>query len=215
MNNTVLEFECIGMDGGSKFPIEYTGRGQDISPEFIIKNLSPNAKTLAVTLEDLSHPIKDFTHWVIWNIPATDRIKKNIPVGKTVPMLGNARQGIGYGFHRYVGPKPPKGKKHTYRFTVYLENLQRLLGQPPVPEDGEFSEEDIDKYVFGVRVYEDRFEWLLNLSPEARGELDDAGSPVYFTKLTVTPDDERAWFKMHPQWSKSNKYAELEAWIFI
>ncbi len=69
--------------------------------------------------------------------------------------------------------------------------------------------------VFGVRVYEDRFEWLLNLSPEARGELDDAGFPVYFTKLTVTPDDERAWFRMHPQWSKSNKYAELEAWIFI
>ncbi|WP_293741077.1 hypothetical protein [uncultured Parabacteroides sp.] len=65
------------------------------------------------------------------------------------------------------------------------------------------------------QVYEDRFEWLLNLSPEARGELDDAGSPVYFTKLTVTPDDERAWFRMHPQWSKSNKYAELEAWIFI
>ena len=119
MNNTVLEFECIGMDGGSKFPIEYTGRGQDISPEFIIKNLSPNAKTLAVTLEDLSHPIKDFTHWVIWNIPATDRIKKNIPAGKAVPMLGNARQGIGYGLHRYAGPKPPKGKKHTYRFTVY------------------------------------------------------------------------------------------------
>ena len=119
MNNTVLEFECIGMDGGSKFPIEYTGRGQDISPEFIIKNLSPNAKTLAVTLEDLSHPIKDFTHWVIWNIPAADRIKKNIPAGKTVPMLGNAHQGIGYGFHRYAGPKPPKGKKHTYRFTVY------------------------------------------------------------------------------------------------
>ena len=96
-----------------------------------------------------------------------------------------------------------------------LENLQRLMGQPPVPEDGEFSESDIDKYVFGVRVYEDRFEWLLNLSPEARGELDDAGSPVYFTKLTVTPDDERAWFKMHPQWSKSNKYVELEAWIYI
>ncbi len=69
MNNTVLEFECIGMDGGSKFPIEYTGRGQDISPEFIIKNLSPNAKTLAVTLEDLSHPIKDFTHWVRAGLP--------------------------------------------------------------------------------------------------------------------------------------------------
>ncbi len=119
MNNTILEFECIGMDNGSKFPIEYTGRGQDISPEFVIKNLSPNAKTLAVTLEDLSHPIKDFTHWIIWNIPAADRIRKNIPAGKTVPVLGNARQGVGYGLHRYAGPKPPKGKKHIYRFTIY------------------------------------------------------------------------------------------------
>ena len=97
MNNSVLEFECIGMDNGGKFPIEYTGRGQDISPEFVIKNLSPKAKTLAVILEDLSHPIKNFTHWIIWNIPAADRIKKNVPAGKTVPVLGNARQGVGYG----------------------------------------------------------------------------------------------------------------------
>ena len=37
-------------------------------------------------------------------------------------------------------------------FSRKLENLQRLMEQPPVPEDGEFSEEDIDKYVFGVRV---------------------------------------------------------------
>ena len=47
------------------------------------------------------------------------------------------------------------------------------------------------------------------------GGLDDAGSPVYFKKITVTPDDERAWFRKHPQWSKSNRYAEMEVWIFI
>ena len=119
MNHTVLEFECVGMDNGGKFPIEYTGRGQDISPEFVIKNLSSDAKTLAITLEDISHPIKNFTHWLIWNIPAADRIKGDIPAGRIVPALGNACQGIGYGIHRYAGPKPPKGKKHTYRFTVY------------------------------------------------------------------------------------------------
>ena len=78
-----------------------------------------------------------------------------------------------------------------------------------------YTEEEMDKYVSGVRVYEDRFEWLLNLSPDAGGGLDDAGSPVYFKKITVTPDDERAWFRKHPQWSKSNRYAELEVWIFI
>ena len=96
-----------------------------------------------------------------------------------------------------------------------LENLQKLMGQFSMPEDGEFSEEEMDRYVSGVRVYEDRFEWLLNLSPDAGGGLDDAGSPVYFKKITVTPDDERAWFRKHPQWSKSNRYAELEVWIFI
>lgn len=119
MENTVLKFECVGMKNESKFPIEYTGRGQNVSPEFIIDNLSPNAKTLAIILEDLSHPIKNFTHWIIWNIPATDRIKKKIPAGRTVPVLGNAHQGIGYGLHRYAGPKPPKGKTHRYRFIIY------------------------------------------------------------------------------------------------
>jgi len=30
--------------------------------KFTIKNLSPSAKSLVITLEDLSHPIKGFTH---------------------------------------------------------------------------------------------------------------------------------------------------------
>lgn len=96
-----------------------------------------------------------------------------------------------------------------------LEALRRLMEQFSMPEDGEFTESDIDKYVTGVRVYEDHFEWLLNLDTDTRGELDDAGSPVYFKKITVTPDDEREWFKAHSEWSKSNKYVELEARIYI
>lgn len=114
-----LEFICAGLNNNGKFPAEYTGRGDDISPEFIINNLSPNAVTLIVTLEDMSHPIKRFTHWVIWNIPAADKIPKAIPRGKSAANLGNAVQGIGYGVHRYAGSKPPKGKTHKYCFTVY------------------------------------------------------------------------------------------------
>ena len=96
-----------------------------------------------------------------------------------------------------------------------LEALRRLMEQFSMPENGEFTESDLDKYVTGVRVYEDHFEWLLNLDTDTRGELDDAGSPVYFKKITVTPDDEREWFKAHSDWSKSNKYVELEARIYI
>ncbi len=119
MNNRILEFECRGIDFRGNFIIEHTGYGQDISPEFVIKNLSPQTKTIAITLEDTSHPIKDFTHWIIWNIPAADVIKKAVSHGKIIGTLGNAKQGIAYGWHRYAGPKPPKGKKHLYKFTLY------------------------------------------------------------------------------------------------
>lgn len=119
MESNILDIECKGIENGGKFPLEYTGRGQDSSPLFRLKNLSPEAKTLAVTLEDISHPIKNFTHWVIWNIPAGDMIPEGINKGKQPENMNGARQGIAYGFHRYAGPKPPMGSTHSYRFTVY------------------------------------------------------------------------------------------------
>ena len=42
-----------------------------------------------------------------------------------------------------------------------------------------------------------------------------ADTDLIENEIMFTPDDERAWSKKHPQWSKSNRYAELEAWIFI
>lgn len=83
--------------------------------------LSPAAKTLAITLEDVKHPLfKNFTHWIIWNIPATSKITGAIPHGKNVESLNNAIQGVAYGWHKYAGPKPPKGKQHQYCFTIYV-----------------------------------------------------------------------------------------------
>ena len=113
-----LIFSLPDFANGDTFPIDHTGRGKDLSPEIVIENLSDNAKTLAVTLEDISHPIKNFTHWIIWNIPATSKIEQAIPKGKYISNIG-ATQGIAYGMHRYAGPKPPHGKTHKYRITVY------------------------------------------------------------------------------------------------
>lgn len=119
MEERKLDFVCIGVDDGGRIPIENTGRGRDKSPEFLLSNLSPRAKTLAVTLEDMSHPIRNFTHWVIWNIPAANHIQGGIAAGKTPSSPWGARQGAAYGWHQYAGPKPPRGKSHRYRFTVY------------------------------------------------------------------------------------------------
>ena len=107
---------CPGIENG-KFLIDHTGRGADRSPELVLENLSPTAVSLAVVLEDMSHPLKGFTHWVFWNLPVSERIPEGIPAGVTVP--GGGVQGVAYGLHRYAGPKPPRAMRHTYRFTVY------------------------------------------------------------------------------------------------
>jgi len=121
----MLEIVCTGIEDG-KFRIDHTGRGRDLSPELVIKNLSPDAQTLAVVLEDVSHLMKGFTHWVIWNLPATDRIPGAIPAGRTV--MGGAVQGVAYGLHRYAGPKPPRRMHHTYRFAVIALDCKLDLG---------------------------------------------------------------------------------------
>lgn len=123
----MLKFKCSGIDAQGQFLLEYTGYGQDISPEFMIENLSTSAKTIAITLEDLSHPVKDFTHWIIWNIPATNIIRKEISSGNNIDLYENAKQGLAYGWHRYAGPKPPKGKSHLYRFTLYALDCEMDL----------------------------------------------------------------------------------------
>lgn len=120
-----LKVCCPGIENG-KFHIDHTGRGADRSPELVLENLSPEAVTLAVVLEDVSHPIKGFTHWVIWNLPPSDRIPEAVPAGKTV--LDGAVQGVAYGLHRYAGPKPPRHMRHTYRFTVYALDCTLDLG---------------------------------------------------------------------------------------
>lgn len=105
---------------GGFIPEKHTGRGEDISPAFTLDGLDPNAKSIAITLDDASHPIPNYNHWVIWNIPVLQTIPEGIPHGQSVESLIGAVQGRGYGKNRYRGPNPPFRWKHTYVFTVYV-----------------------------------------------------------------------------------------------
>lgn len=106
-------------DGGW-IPLKHTGRGEDLSPCLELHGLAKESKALAVILEDASHPLfKNYTHWLIWNLPPRPLIPAGISAGKTAPDLEGAVQGIAYGRHRYRGPKPPLQCNHTYVFTVF------------------------------------------------------------------------------------------------
>lgn len=107
-------------EGGS-IPRRHTGFDQDLSPALHLSGLSPDAASLAVTLDDLDVPFfKIYSHWLIWNLPPLIDLPEGIPHGPSLPQLG-AFQGVGYGVHRYRGPYPPAFLRspHRYIFRVY------------------------------------------------------------------------------------------------
>lgn len=114
---------------GGEIPVRYTGRGEDISPSLTLSALSEEAKSIAIIMDDLDHPISGYNHWTLWNIPVLSTIPENIPHGPVVDSLEGAVQGVGYGRHQYRGPKPPKFMRgyHRYQFHVYVLDCKLAL----------------------------------------------------------------------------------------
>lgn len=112
-------------------PQRYTGRGEDVSPPLEVTGLSPDAKSIAIIMNDLDIPmIREYNHWLIWNIPAQPAIPEAIPAGASVASLGGAAQGIGYGKHAYRGPKPPMFIKQPHRYQFHVYALDCMLDLP-------------------------------------------------------------------------------------
>lgn len=127
MGDLVVSSPCFAQ--GGRIPIEHTGYGRDGSPALVLTGLCGAAVSLAIIMDDMGHPIPAYNHWVFWNIPATASIPGDIPPGERVDALGGAVQGIGYGKHRYRGPKPPFRWSHVYRFHVFaLDGFLDLPG---------------------------------------------------------------------------------------
>jgi len=132
-----LEVTSEAFEEGGKIPKKYTGRGEDVSPPLKLGSLDPEAKTIAVIMDDLDHPVGMYNHWLIWNIPAEyDEIPEGIPKGEKLQSLGNAVQGKSHygGKHYYRGPKPPFGS-HDYEFKVYVLDTELDLSPDARKED--------------------------------------------------------------------------------
>lgn len=128
-SETSLTIASTAFQDQGAIPLQYSARGKNISPSLSIDNISPCAKSIAVTMDDISHPLFGvYNHWLIWNIPILNIIPAGIPHGAILPELNGAVQGIGYGKHGYKGPKPPLRSNHSYQFTVYT--LDCLLELP-------------------------------------------------------------------------------------
>ncbi len=118
--NATLSVTSVFENNG-KIPVKFTGHGKDISPALSLSELSNKARSLAIIMDDIKHPIFHvYNHWTIWNLPVMQKIPENIPHGKKLDDFDGAVQGVGYGRHKYRGPKPPLGTTHKYQYNVYV-----------------------------------------------------------------------------------------------
>ncbi len=109
-------------------PDKYTCKGENISPALEWGDIPEAAKSLALIFHDPDAPgDKGFTHWILWNIPASIKgLEENVERTKGLP--AGTKQGItGYRKHGYGGPCPPKG---VHRYYFYLYALDTTLELP-------------------------------------------------------------------------------------
>jgi Raf kinase inhibitor-like YbhB/YbcL family protein len=91
-------------------PVKYTCDGDDVNPPLIIEEVPRGAESLVLIVDDPDAPMGTWVHWVVWNIPLTEKIGED-----SVP----GTEGVNnFGKHSYGGPCPPSGT-HRYFFKVY------------------------------------------------------------------------------------------------
>lgn len=121
-----LKISSPAFESEAWIPNCHSGFGEDFSPEIQIDGLDAAAVSMAITLDDLGHPIQPgYNHWVAWNIPPAKVLPAHLPKGAVCEQPIHIEQGLAYGKNCYRGPKPPFNWNHRYCFTVYV--LDSLL----------------------------------------------------------------------------------------
>jgi Raf kinase inhibitor-like YbhB/YbcL family protein len=104
---------------GADLPKKFTCDGADVSPEFSWKEPPSGTQAFALIADDPDAPAGTWTHWVLYDIPASVTSLSE-GMSKVDELPGGERQGRN-DFHKigYNGPCPPPGKPHRYFFKLY------------------------------------------------------------------------------------------------
>ena len=116
---TTISLSSTAFKEGDKIPDNYTCDGQDISPALIWDEPPQQTEVFVLIVDDPDAPSGVFTHWVLFNIPASIRqLGEGIPTQEQLD--SGALQGKNdFGRIGYGGPCPPQGSIHRYRFIIY------------------------------------------------------------------------------------------------
>ena len=105
-----------------ELPIRCTVLGQNISPAVSWQGVTGLARSLAIICENFDSEPCGFTHWLVYNIPPTEReLCENL--GDNETLENGTRQGINdEGAIGYSGPKE-KGGRYRFRLLALSHTL--------------------------------------------------------------------------------------------
>lgn len=120
-------------ENNKSIPSKYTCDGDDVNPPLIIEGIPEETKSLVLIVDDPDAAMGTWDHWIVWNIPPTNKIEENSVPG--VDGLNDFRK------HSYGGPCPPSGT-HRYFFKVYALDTKLNL-------DSNSRKKDVEKAMKG------------------------------------------------------------------
>ncbi len=104
---------------GEAIPQKFTCDGSDLSPALKWSGAPPTTRSFVLIVDDPDAPRGVFTHWVAFDIPATQT-----EIAEGAMSVGTSGRNSG-GETGYMGPCPPSGV-HRYIFTVYALDVESL-----------------------------------------------------------------------------------------
>lgn len=135
-----LKISSEAFENKNYIPEKYTCDGLNINPPIAINNIPKKTKSLVVIVEDVDSPIRAWTHWIIWNISPTKKIKENSISG--IEGLNDFSQ------YNYGGPCPHSGT-HQYYFKVYALDDILYLNQHSTKNE---LERDMNSHIISSGV---------------------------------------------------------------
>jgi Raf kinase inhibitor-like YbhB/YbcL family protein len=135
---TIL-IESPAFTSGGTIPKLYTCDGKDVSPPLTWSGIPENARSLTLICEDPDAPRGTWTHWVIFDLPASVKgLGEGVPAQERVTVAAGGETALqgknDFGKTGYGGPCPPGGS-HRYIFRIYALDTELGLGPKTTRQD--------------------------------------------------------------------------------
>src|SRR6266496_4075653 len=79
--NMSLEITSNAFANGQSIPVKYSCKGNNISPDLAWNEPPAGTESFALIVDDPDAPMGTWVHWVLYNLPASERnLKEDLPI---------------------------------------------------------------------------------------------------------------------------------------